>query len=422
MSRTSVGWRIAGRRTAGLVFLLVFALLVWLSVALYDKRFTPVALVTLRADTVGDELHRHAEVKLRGVVVGEVRTISSTGGGADLSLAIEPDMVPLLPANVTAELLPTSLFGERYVDLVLPPRPVAARLVAGSVIGQDRSGSAIELQQVFGDLLPMLQAIQPQKLSVTLTALAQALDGRGDELGDTLVRLNTYLKRIGTTLPALDRDISRFASVANSYDTAAPDIVTALSDFTVTTRTIAAQRDQLAALFTSVTGAAADARGFLRANGDTLIRLSTDSRSTLRLLARYSPEFPCVLEQLTAFEPAMDAALGKGTAQPGLHITLHAVRSLGRYTPGTDRPVYRDDTGPRCFATTTSAGTAGRSGTATTPIAALLAAPGVGASPQQDELVTELAAAGAGVAPAALPGWTGALLGPLYRGTEVTVG
>jgi phospholipid/cholesterol/gamma-HCH transport system substrate-binding protein len=390
------------RRIAGLVFLLVLALLVWLSVALYDKKFTPVALVTLRADTVGNELHEHAEVKVRGVVVGEVRRIASTGGGANLSLAIQPDMVPRLPANVSAELLPTSLFGERYVDLMLPARPDAARLVPGSVIDEDRSSSAIELEKVFGDLLPMLQAIQPQKLSVTLTAVSQALDGRGDELGATLVRLNTYLKQIGVHLPALDADISRFTSVTNSYDLSVPDIVQALSDFTVTTKTIAARRSQLAALYSTVTGASDDLNGFLKANGDNLIRLSVDSRSTLGLLARYSPEFPCVLSQLTAFEPAMDAALGKGTAQPGLHITLHTVQDLGRYTPGKDTPVYRDNAGPRCFATTTAA---------VTPSGA-----------QQDGLVNELAAASAGVVPSALPGWSSELLGPLYRGTEVTVG
>jgi phospholipid/cholesterol/gamma-HCH transport system substrate-binding protein len=52
----------------------------------------------------------------------------------------------------------------------------------------------------------------------------------------------------------------------------------------------------------------------------------------------------------------------------------------------------------------------------------LLNAPGVGRSPQQDALINELAATSVGVPPSALPGWSSELLGPLYRGTEVTVG
>lgn len=395
-------WALVRRRSAGLVFLVVLALLVWLSVALYDKRFTPVALVTLDASTVGNELHRHAEVKVRGVVVGEVGDITSTGSGARLTLAIAPDMVASLPANVSAELVPTSLFGERYVDLMLPRDPVPARLVSGSVIGQDRSSSAIELEKVFDNLFPMLETLQPQKLSVTLTTLAQGLDGRGAELGATIDTLNDYLRQLIPTLPALDNDIMRLASVANDYGVSAPDIVTALSDFTATTKTIAAQQDRLDQLYSSVTGAATNLSSFLRSDGDNVIRLATDSGSTLRLLARYSPEFPCVFEQLTAFEPAMDAALGKGTRQPGLHITLHSVPSRPAYVPGRDTPVYHQDTGPRCFAAT----------------AAQLAQPG---SPQQDGLIDELAAPGLGLAPSEMPGWSAELLGPLYRGTEVSV-
>lgn len=357
---------IVRRRIAGLVFLLVFALLVWLSVALYDKRFTPTTMVTLYAGSVGDELHTHAEVKARGVVVGEVRSITSSGTGARLDLAIQPDMVRLLPANVAAELLPTSLFGERYVDLVLPTHPTAARLVAGSVISQSRS--AVELERVFDDLLPMLQDIQPQKLSVTLTALAQALDGRGAELGDTLVRLNSYLQQLSPDLSTLDDDISRFASVANSYDLAAPDLVGALSDLTVITRTVAAQRDQLTRLYSSVTTASGDLTMFLRSSGGTIVQLSTDSRSTLQLLARYSPEFPCVLGQLSGFVPAMDAVLGKNSGQHGLHINVRTVPAQGGYQAGRDTPAYRADTGPHCYST--------------------------------------------------LPNWSGTLLGPLFQGTK----
>src|SRR5262249_39090580 len=126
------------RRLAGLVFLLVIALLAWLSVALYDKTFTPVAMVTLYTGSAGNEMHPGAQVMVRGVQVGEVRQVSANGSGARLELAIQPGELPRLPANVSAEMLPTTLFGERYVDLILPARPAEAALADGSVILQDR--------------------------------------------------------------------------------------------------------------------------------------------------------------------------------------------------------------------------------------------------------------------------------------------
>ncbi|MFD6359984.1 ABC transporter substrate-binding protein, partial [Streptomyces roseolus] len=60
------------RRSAGVVFLLVPALLAWLAVAVYDKKFTDSDPVTVETGSVGNEMHLGAEVKLRGVVVGEV--------------------------------------------------------------------------------------------------------------------------------------------------------------------------------------------------------------------------------------------------------------------------------------------------------------------------------------------------------------
>jgi phospholipid/cholesterol/gamma-HCH transport system substrate-binding protein len=54
-------------RLIGVVFLLVFALLIWLTVALYHKQFTPASMVTLYTDSIGNEMHTGANVMVRGV-------------------------------------------------------------------------------------------------------------------------------------------------------------------------------------------------------------------------------------------------------------------------------------------------------------------------------------------------------------------
>ena len=76
--------RKARRRLAGLAFLLVIAMLAWLSLALYEKPFTPVAMVTLYTSSAGNEMHPGAQVMVRGVQVGEVRQVSANGSGARL--------------------------------------------------------------------------------------------------------------------------------------------------------------------------------------------------------------------------------------------------------------------------------------------------------------------------------------------------
>jgi phospholipid/cholesterol/gamma-HCH transport system substrate-binding protein len=439
-------WFKTRRRLIGLVFLAVFALLIWLSLALYDKKFTPVDMVTLYTSSAGSEMHVGADVMVRGVPVGEVRQITANGSAARLELAIQPGMVRLLPANVTAEMLPTTLFGERYVDLILPAHPVAARLTSGSVIRQNRSRDAVEIERVLNNLLPVLTAVHPQQLSLALTAIAQGLQGRGKALGQTLVLFNSYLRALRPHLPALDRDISELAKVARTYNRAAPDIVAALDNFSVANQTVYQQRRNLAALLRTVTTASVDLRAFLRANSSNIIALGPASKPTLQILARYAPEFPCTLRALVAFEPNINKVLGADTGQPGLHVEAHVVPSLGRYLPRKNAPVYADNLGPHCYSvpfrgitlhdgaspSVTGRGAAGHAtGHAGTGLrnATMSAVAGLGVSgglgpansPQENELINELAGLTLRVRPRSLPGWSSLLIGPLYRGTEVRI-
>jgi phospholipid/cholesterol/gamma-HCH transport system substrate-binding protein len=434
----SPGWAKTRRRLGGVAFLVVLALLVWLSIAVYQKKFSPVAMVTLYTSSVGNEMHPGAEVMVRGVQVGEVRQISADGDGARLELAIDPSQLPLLPANVSAEMLPTTLFGERYVDLILPPQPTAARLTSGSVIQEDRSADAIEVQQVLDNLLPMLAATQPDKLSLTLTAIAQGLRGNGKTLGQSLVTLNSYLKKINPQLPQIDSDIAKLGELARTYNRAAPAIVQALDDFGVTGRTLATQRTDFDALLANLTVASDDLTSFLNANSANAIELSADGLSTLQLLARYAPEFPCVLKQLTDSEPAINKALGAGTDEPGLHVQVEVVPSPGKYVPSTDTPVYGDNLGPRCYSVPFTgvhlSDGASPSGSGTTKSGSGKAAPGKSAattaatsagpagSVAEDDLVTELDALSLGRPVDSLPGWSALLTAPLYQGAEVKLG
>ncbi|MFC8292976.1 MCE family protein [Streptomyces sp. NPDC057242] len=406
------------RRSAGVVFLLVPALLAWLAVAVYEKRFTDSDPVVVETGSIGNEMHLGAEVKLRGVVVGEVRAIDTTGTGARLTLAMRPGTLDHVPSDVRAQMLPTTLFGERFVALVPPGNPSAKPLGPGAVIPEDRSDNAVELQQVLDNVLPLLTAVQPQKLSATLSAVSQALEGRGDQLGDTLGRLDAHLREFNPHLPALNRDLKELVKVSHLYADAAPDIVTALTDFTTTSGTLAEKEAELAGTSSATTRTAQDLTAFLRQNKDNIIRLSATSRPTLELLAEYSPSFPCTLRTLAQFVPAMDKALGKGTNRPGLHVNVTNVPARGAYVPGRDAPSYGSGGGPRCHPVPYL-------GVPAAPAARASAAAdqdlGPANSPQENDLVNELLAPAAKKRPGDLPDWSSLLAGPAFRGAEVTL-
>ncbi|MFC8762043.1 MCE family protein [Streptomyces sp. NPDC057193] len=406
------------RRSAGVVFLLVPALLAWLAIAVYDKRFTASDPIVVETGSVGNEMHLGAEVKLRGVVIGEVRAIDATDGGARLTLAMRPGTLRHVPSDVRAQMLPTTLFGERFVALVPPGNPSARPLGPGAVIPEDRSSNAVELQQVLDNVLPLLTAVQPQKLSATLSAISRALEGRGEHLGETLARLDAHLREFNPHLPALTRDLKELVKVSHLYADAAPDIVTALTDFTTTSGTLAEKEGELAGTLGVTTRTAQDLTAFLRQNKDNIIRLGATGRPTLELLAEYSPSFPCTLRTLAQFVPAMDKALGKGTDRPGLHVNVTTVPSRGAYVPGRDTPSYGSGGGPRCYPVpylgVPAAPALRASSAADQPL-------GPANSPQENDLVNELLAPAAKKRPGDLPDWSSLLAGPAFRGVEVTL-
>jgi virulence factor Mce-like protein len=412
-----------GRASAGLAFLVLLALLVGLAVATYQQRFTPVVRVTLRTDQIGNQLQSQSDVKIRGLIVGEVRSVSSTGNGARIELALQPGAARSIPANVSARLLPKTLFGERYVELVPPAQPGPA-IRSGDVIPQDRSSSAIELEQVFDDLLPLLQAVQPQKLAATLNAMATALDGRGEQLGRNLVALDAYLRGLNPHLPTLTSDLRRLTSVASTYAAAAPDLLTTVRNLSTTADTLVARQDSLGPFLRGVTGMANEATAVLQEDGDRIIRVGQVSRPTLATLARYSPEFPCLTQGLTAIEPRLTQAF----ANDELHITLEVVQPRPAYQPGQE-PAFADRSAPDCRGLPHPAGsqahpyqpkqfadgTGGSGGASADALPGWLSM-GEAGTPEEQRLTAALFAPELGPHPAPV---SNLLLGPMVRGTVV---
>ncbi|MER7281764.1 MCE family protein [Dactylosporangium sp. NPDC000244] len=417
------------RRLLGLAFIVLLTAALGLAVLQYNKVFTPVTWVTLKTAHTGLQLSPGAEVKYYGVVVGEVRDIASDGSGATLRLALDPSLTGQIPAAVSARLLPKTLFGERYVALV-PPGTAGRAIRGGDVIGQDRSASAVELERVLDDALPLLQAIQPDKLAATLGALATALEGKGEQIGRDLVTLDDYLKALNQDMPIVAEDVRRLAAVLDVYDGVLPDLLDLLRNVSVTADTVVDQRAQLATFYADTTAAADTTTYFLQRHGDQLIKVGDVSRPVLELLAAYAPEYPCLMQGLVALQPRVEQVFSGGR----MHITLEITRDNGKYVNG-DQPVYGAKNGPECRGLPDpkmpAPGVpindgydygAARPGPAKLPVGTVgtVAPPSAEAGTQEErKLLEPLIGAATGVPPAEVPDIAILLWGPLLRGVVV---
>ncbi len=333
-----------GNKALGVAFLVVLALSVAFCIAVFQQRFTPVVTVTLLTDRIGSQLQEASDVKIRGLNVGAVRSISSTGSGATVTLALRPESVGQIPQNVHARLLPKTLFGERYVDLVVPDAPSKASIGEGDTIGQDRTTVAIELEKVFDDLLPLLRTVQPEKLSATLNALASTLEGRGTQLGKNLVLVDNYFKQLNPHMPNLQADISGLADLASTYSEAAPELIRAAKAFLTTNATLVEKQNELAGFLAGTAGFANTATAFLSANEDRIIQVGRINRPSLQLFARYSPEYPCLAQGMAGWIPQINDVFSNSA----FHITLEFVPARPGYKPGQE-PAWGEHRGPGCM-------------------------------------------------------------------------
>jgi phospholipid/cholesterol/gamma-HCH transport system substrate-binding protein len=334
----------------GTAFAVAVVLFVVACVGAYNGWFRDTAPVTLRIERAGLQLLPGSDVKMRGILLGDVRSISSDGEVAELVLDLDPGSLHLVPANVQARLVPKTLFGEKYVDLVLPEAPADERLQAGAVIPEDRSTAALEINRVLDNVLPLLRTVRPQDLSLTLNALATALDGRGDQLGRTIEEADAYLSEMNPLLPQLQRDLVALAEVAGVYDDAAPDLLATLRNLVTTADTVVEEQASLAAFLDEVTGAADRTRGLLSSVGDDVVRVNAVSRRVVQLLEEYSPMFPCFWRGYAILEPNIATAVGQTPETESFaHIVATFVPPVPEYQYPINLPEYNDTRGPSCY-------------------------------------------------------------------------
>ena len=330
---------------AGVVFLTVIALLIALSIAIYNKAFDHVTTVTIKADRAGLQLTKFGDVRRNGALVGQVREVAQDGEQASITVALEPSEADEIPANVSVQILPTTLFGQKFIALIGPDDPASESLSDGDVIPASRVETNVELDRILADLFPLLRAVRPADLNATLNALATALQGRGEQIGQTLEELDSYLGSIRGSLPTLRRDLVKLAAVADTYRDAAPDLLAVLRNLTVTSRTVLQSREQLDVFFSDLTGLSDTSTRILRANGDAMIRVGQVTEPVLRLLATYSPEFPCLIRGAARYAPRLAKAFGGNQVKQYLEFGTNQYRHYDR----RDLPEYGEvGHGPWC--------------------------------------------------------------------------
>ena len=144
-------------------------------------------IVVAEFDSAGPLLTRN-EVKVDGVVIGEVQDTIIDGDHADVVLDLDPSALPLY-RDATATIRPISLLGERYVDLERGT-PGTAEMAAGDVIPRHRTGTNVDLDEI----LNTVDEPTGESLAFLVTTLGDGLRDNGGNVDAALQALAPALR------------------------------------------------------------------------------------------------------------------------------------------------------------------------------------------------------------------------------------
>ncbi|KLO31375.1 MCE-family protein MCE3A [Mycolicibacter heraklionensis] len=267
---------------------------VWLCSASFAGTLKSSVPVTLTSQRAGLVMESGAKVKMRGVPVGRVAGVEGGSETVHVKLELFPDQVKYIPANSQAEIRATTVFGAKYVDLIYPENPSAQHITAGAVL-RSRNVST-EVNTVFENLVGVLHQIDPPKLNASLAAVAEAVRGRGNQIGEATTATNHVLAAVNPRMGAVRDDWRALAGAGNAYGTAAQHILSLLDAASVTSATVSGQAGDLNTLLLNTIGFTQSGIDVIGPNRDNLVRSVTALEPTTDLLATYDPEYTCLLQ------------------------------------------------------------------------------------------------------------------------------
>ena len=286
-------------RLSGVITFAILALIFGLVYGQFRGAFTRTTALTMVTPRAGLVMDPGGPVTYNGVQIGRVSSIVPTQydnkPAAKFTLDVNPKYLKLIPANVQADIVATTLFGNKYVSLSAPEHPTQERINSKSIIA---TSVTTELNTLFETVNNLSEHVDPIKLNLTLHAAAQALTGLGDKLGESLVNGNAILDDVNARMPEFRRDLKGFAALGDVYADGAPDLVGFMDTSVVTAKTITKQQKELDAALLGAAGVGILGADTTSRFGPSFRQNFSDLVPTAALLDEYSPELFCAIRNM----------------------------------------------------------------------------------------------------------------------------
>ena len=223
-------------------------------------------------------LYQGSDVKILGVAVGKVESV--TPQGTNVRVKFYYDDKYKIPADAKAAVISPSIVGDRFIQLT-PVYRGGAVLADNAHLGQDRTATPLELDEIYQSLDDLNRALGPQgvnspdehgtgALTRLLDSTARNFGGQGVQFNQTLHDLGKFTKTLADNKDQLfstSAEIEKFVNTLATND----DTVRKFNDSLASgAQMLASDRQELAAALHNLSIAMVAVRGFVKDNRASL--------------------------------------------------------------------------------------------------------------------------------------------------------
>ncbi|WP_026360965.1 MCE family protein [Amycolatopsis nigrescens] len=251
-----------------------------------------------------------SDVRLLGVRIGQVETVTPRGERVEVKLSVRNDAGVAVDTGVLV--VAPSVVSDRYLQFTHPARG-GPRIADGAVVGTERTGTPVELDELYASLNGLTTALGPDgansggALSELLDTGAANLAGNGKAFNDSVRNFADLARTLAGSKDDLFGtidELQKFTSMLAGNDSGVREVNRQLDSVW---QTLATDRTELSGALNTLGSALGEIQGFIKDNR-ALIKSNVDklAQTTQVLVDRRGQ----LAEALDTVPLAVDNVLG----------------------------------------------------------------------------------------------------------------
>lgn len=306
-----------------------------------DTGSNPIRLTIQFQDVL--DLVPQSTVKVDGVEVGRVDSISVPDGEWTANVAVVVNDSVNLPANATAAVEQTSILGEKFIQLTVPAGDADPKKLAdGDTIPLDRTRVTTNIEQVLGALSLVLNGGGVGQLAPIVKELNAAFSGREGTTRNLLEEANTLIGGLEQQKTDITRALDGLDVLTTQVSAQTDKIDRVLKDLPIATGVLEEQRPQLTQMLGQLDRLGSVGTDVIDQSKDDLIADLRALRPTLQALAASGDDIVTTLPLIPTlpFPDGIEQVTEGNSANLFLSLDLSIGTALRNFGVGEGDPVY----------------------------------------------------------------------------------